>query len=359
MIEAKKILIFLTYYEPNISGLTNYAKILAESLNKNNNKVHIITSRFLKILKKNENVNGIEITRINGFRIKKGFLMPTYLLKVIKPISGSNIIFLHFPSIENVLVAVIGKILNKKIITIYHCKIKTNNWFFDWILGVWQKIGILLSEKIVVNSIDYLDGYGLLKNNRKKVVEILPPINLLKTNKSYLWGDKFIVGYLGRISKEKNIEILIEAAKKLGNNYMVILAGPTKAIGEDNYFEYILKKTKNINNIKIIGKIDNPVMFYNSIDCLVLPSNNELESFGMVSAEAIKCGCKAIVSDIPGVRMPVKITGFGDLFNPNSVDDLVNKIKINTQMKKVRNKNNKDYFKEEDFIYKYLQLLEY
>ena len=46
-----KILIGVTYYSPHISGLTNYAKILAEELTKRGNDVRVISSQFSKNLK--------------------------------------------------------------------------------------------------------------------------------------------------------------------------------------------------------------------------------------------------------------------------------------------------------------------
>ena len=51
-----KILIGVTYYSPHISGLTNYAKILAEELSKRGNKVKVISGRYninLKLKEKN------------------------------------------------------------------------------------------------------------------------------------------------------------------------------------------------------------------------------------------------------------------------------------------------------------------
>ena len=42
----KKVLIGLTYYFPYISGLSQYAKLLAEGLVKDGYRVEIITSKF-------------------------------------------------------------------------------------------------------------------------------------------------------------------------------------------------------------------------------------------------------------------------------------------------------------------------
>jgi len=157
-------------------------------------------------------------------------------------------------------------------------------------------------------------------------VEIFPPIKTEISGEKIEIRGKYKIGYLGRISKEKNIECLIEAFTKLPKDYILILAGPEKIVGEKKYQRYILDFINKNKNILKKGEIDNPVKLFNSIDCLVLPSNNPLESFGMVAAEAIKSGCPVIVSDIPGVRLPVKLSKMGELFENNNSDELREKI---------------------------------
>jgi glycosyltransferase involved in cell wall biosynthesis len=55
---------------------------------------------------------------------------------------------------------------------------------------------------------------------------------------------------------------------------------------------------------------------------LALPSTNWTETFGMVQIEAMLCGTPVVASDLPGVREPVEVTGFGKLAGAGSVVDL-------------------------------------
>lgn len=355
LLHRKKILMSLTYYAPNISGLTRYAKILAEELAVNND-VQVVTSRHIKDLAQDETIKKVRVKRIDGLKIGKGFYMPFFVLKTIKLVKTCDTLLLHVPSIENVFLSVAGKILGKNIITVYHCKFKSGNKLVDMVLKNWQNIGITFSNAVVVNSIDYLDGYKLLRKYRKKVVEILPPINVNRSREKYSFGNKKVIGYLGRISKEKNLEILIKAAKKLGGDYLLVLAGPNKTVGEDVYINKIINMAKNTGNVIMIGEIEKPEKFYNSIDCLVLPSNNELESFGMVSAEAIKCGCPVVTTNRPGIRQPVLLSGYGEVFEDNKLDDLVKKI-ITVTAKKMKNKQNNKIFDIKEFFEKYKKII--
>jgi glycosyltransferase involved in cell wall biosynthesis len=65
----------------------------------------------------------------------------------------------------------------------------------------------------------------------------------------------------------------------------------------------------------MLGVLDAAEMpsFLGALDCLVLPSLNSTESFGLVQVEAMLCGTPAVASDLPGVRVPVRETGMGEV----------------------------------------------
>jgi glycosyltransferase involved in cell wall biosynthesis len=51
-------------------------------------------------------------------------------------------------------------------------------------------------------------------------------------------------------------------------------------------------------------------------DVLVLPSDDRLESFGIVQVEAMLNGCPVVATDLPGVRVPIEKTGMGLVIKP-------------------------------------------
>jgi len=324
----KKVLIGLTYYFPYISGLSQYAKLLAEGLVKSGHKVAVITSKHENDLENGEVINGVRIVRVGGFKIGKGMLMPGYLFKIFKEVKRSDVINIYLPSIEGLCLSSLGKLFGKKVIVTYICYFSSGNKILDILIEAWQNLVLTLADIIVIISWDYINGYKLLKPFRSKLIEIHPPIEVKPTKqKMHLVGGKKI-GFLGRISREKNLEVLIEAMDLLPKDWRLYLAGPEKIVGEKKYrnkIETIIRKNKRII---ILGEIENPVTFYNSIDVLVLPSNNKLEAFGMVAAEAVKSGCPVVVSDRPGMRDVIKTGKLGYLFDPNDSHDLAEKLKL-------------------------------
>ena len=62
--------------------------------------------------------------------------------------------------------------------------------------------------------------------------------------------------------------------------------------------------------------------FYRAIDVLVLPSVDRIEAYGLVQVEAMLRGTPCVTSDRPGMREPISISGFGEVFRPGDVNDL-------------------------------------
>jgi glycosyltransferase involved in cell wall biosynthesis len=56
--------------------------------------------------------------------------------------------------------------------------------------------------------------------------------------------------------------------------------------------------------------------FFQVCEVTVLPSLNSTESWGIVQVESMSCSTPVVVSDLPGVRMPVKMTGMGRIVPP-------------------------------------------
>jgi glycosyltransferase involved in cell wall biosynthesis len=191
-----------------------------------------------------------------------------------------------------------------------------------------------LADRIVAYTQDYAEnGSIFLKRFRKKVNYILPPVKVNTRLKPMEWKTKQVIGYVGRIGWEKGLNYLLEAIPKLekglGDDFKIVLVGPYQEVAGDksiNRLKPLLEKYKS--RVVLYGPIDHEKLgaFYKSCQCLVLPSINNLETFGIVQAEAMRCGCPVVASNLPGVRVPIKMTGMGKIAKVGDVDDLVKKI---------------------------------
>lgn len=119
--------------------------------------------------------------------------------------------------------------------------------------------------------------------------------------------------YVGRLSPEKNLPLLLEAFRTLPELQLTIIGfGPQ---------ETELKATAT-PNIRFLGAINNAELpaHYKAADIFILPS--ESEPWGLVVEEALNCGTPVIVSNRVGCNEDLVTAATGLVFHYNSTASL-------------------------------------
>lgn len=326
-----KVLISLSYYYPNISGVSIYAKNLAEELAKKDHEVTILTSQHSKNLPLKETINGVEIIRVPiTFQIGKGalmFLLPFIAFRYIK---NTDIVNCHLPQFESFLIVFLAKFFRKKVILTHHTDLSgwkgIINRISESLVFVSQLIAGYLTDSIITYTKDYADYSSYLKHFTHKTIYAYPLMKIFPVDKHYREvlkkkiGDlPILIGFSGRIAKQKGLEVLFNAVPFLEQKlkkFKIVFAGPYKEVIGENHVHDLKDEIKKYNDkIVFLGLVPNEKMssFYSLLNCLVLPSDDRLESFGFVQVEAMLSGIPVVASNLPGVRIPIKKTGMGEL----------------------------------------------
>lgn len=108
--------------------------------------------------------------------------------------------------------------------------------------------------------------------------------------------DVFVYGFVGRITRDKGVNELLEAYKKLNDDSYLIMVGPSE-VDETINQELYTWASKN-EKIKFTGYTTVVEQYLSAMDCYILPSYREGFGMGVVEAEAM--GVPVIVTDIPG-----------------------------------------------------------
>ena len=154
----------------------------------------------------------------------------------------------------------------------------------------------------------------------------IPLVNSSRIN------NKFLI--VGRLVKKKGIHVAIRALKLLKLkgiqvNLDIVGDGPELDFLINLCNEYALDK-----HINFIGAVENTKLrkIYGKADFFILPSivekNGDQEGLGLVTIEAMACGCIPICSDLEATKDVIADTENGLLFSANTHSDLANKIEI-------------------------------
>ncbi len=373
----KRLLIGLTYYSPNISGVTIYAQLLAEKMIGAGFEVKVLCSRP-KGLKKYAVEEKVKIVRSRVLlAVGKGVLMPNYWWDSLTEVRNSEVVNCHLPQLESLMLAIWAKFFRKKLVVTHHCEFGFTGTLSNKLISIISfpfHLGTyILADKIVSYTKDYAQNSIFLRMFKNKIEYILPPVvvgkegvNKIKEIKEKIKIDKNekIVGFVGRIAWEKGLDYLIEAIELVNKKMKakLVLVGPFKEVAGDKSGKKLKKIIdKNKSRIVLYGPMKHIdlVNFYKICDCLVLPSTDNLETFGIVQAEAMISGCPVVASNLPGVRMPVIMTGLGEIARIGDSVDLAKKIEkvLTTKYSWDEFEKARDIFAIEKFLNSYVKLL--
>lgn len=348
MNKKKNILVLLSYHLPNISGITVETQRLSEELVKRNFSITILTSCHKKDLPQQEIINGVNIVRLPVLtKLGKQPIQPSYFWQVIKYIRKADAVHLHWPYAESFYVGLLTKILGKPLIITHHVDEPDFSTMKPGVRTIAKKalyvshlICGTISKYIIPRTKDYALHSDLLQNFKEKLLYCYPLIyDFTPTTKNRLEMEKkfsqyeYKIGFSGRISRQKGIRYLLKSIpiikKFLGDNFVIAFAGPYKeVIGEHHLGELSQLIKKYQKNLIFLGNLspNRLFAFYESIDCLVLPSIHRAESFGQVQVEAMLRGTPVVASNLPGARIPVRKTGMGKLIKPKNAEKLAKAI---------------------------------
>lgn len=160
----------------------------------------------------------------------------------------------------------------------------------SWAQGV-QK-GVFPPDKVTVvwngssGGID-LERFDFAKRQRWR--------NEVREELGYSDSD-FVYGFVGRITRDKGINELLEAYFSLHTDAKLFLIGRMEDVQTLN--TELMEKARQHPNIQFHDSVTDIERYFAAIDVLLLPSYRE--GFGNVVIEAGAMGTPAIVSDIPG-----------------------------------------------------------
>ena len=138
--------------------------------------------------------------------------------------------------------------------------------------------------------------------------------------------DSLVVGYIGRVGKEKGFDELIQMTKVLEQRYdkfVLLYVGPNEK--PDTVAKTSLEYFETSPRIVYTGGwVDNTEAYYAAMDVFVFPTYRE--GFGSVTIEAEAMGVPVVVSDVPGPQNAIIDGVTGYKVPPKTVEPWVEKI---------------------------------
>jgi glycosyltransferase involved in cell wall biosynthesis len=332
------LLVCLSYYHPNVSGLTISAAEQAEAFVRRGHPAAAISARP-KDTAAREVIGGVQVFRAwMAGRIGKAPIMPLYPFTMWRALDGMAMVGIHMPCPEAGMAALIARLRGRRVIISYVTSISTADRasrIVRAVAALSHLVAGVLADRIQVVSKDYADNSTFCRLFRRKLryavipTPFPPEDQLFQSLKRPKGGGPMHIGYVGRLARQKSLGVLLQAHEGLselvGREVVLHLCGPAAdIIGETDWQATLSAADASQGRIRYHGVLHGKALqaFYGGLDLMVLPSNDRQESFGLVQVEAMLQGVPVVASDLAGMREPVRQTGMGLLCKPGDADDL-------------------------------------
>lgn len=320
----------LTYYYPHWTGLTVHAQWVAEGLVRRGHQVTVLTAQYKPSLARSDRHNGVDIVRLPTVgRLSRGMLMPGFPGAVRRLIREHDVVQMHTPLPEALLVAWLARRAGTGSLFTHHGDVVMPAGLFNQIvqhgMAAMMTQAMRWSDAITSYSRDYAENSAFLRPFLHKASFIQPPVEIPSPVPEQVMAMRRelglegvpVVGFAGRFVEEKGFDFLLQAIPRIvkempGTKFA--FAGECNVVYE-RFFErckpLIDQNREHLVFLGLVTDRQRLANFYSMCDVFALPSRTDC--LAIVQVEAMLCGTPAVVSDIPGARVAVQATGMGKL----------------------------------------------
>ncbi|MCL5106670.1 MAG: glycosyltransferase [Candidatus Parvarchaeota archaeon] len=341
--ETLKIAFYTDSYLPSRDGVVTSIINTRKELERRGHEVYVFASgggETAKLAKKDKRLYVIKGMKFNKYPQYTMGLINRESMKVMEIMP--DVIHAHTPFTAGLFGYRASVQLNTKFIGTFHTMVFSDEAIAAYFTN--NRTVMKLSRFVVMRYLKWfysktdsviaptLYVKDILKKNGLKNIQIIPTgidFDSMKREKREkarmqlgLSSKDKIILYFGRVSREKNIEILIKAAKPLSaSGFKVIIAGSGPYTGE---LRTLSKKIGNKNVIfaGFIKENDIP-LYYASADILCNPSTFETQ--GIVDLYASFYGIPLLLPEKGAQEELLKYAKCGEKFNVHSIKNLVEK----------------------------------
>ncbi len=339
MEKKPKLLIVADTYYPKVDGTLIFIEEFMKRT-KDDFEVSLLVPDYG--IKKGHNVTYIhtsKIFKISGYSNMK--LTIGNLRRIKKAVKEADIVFVQGPGLISYLSIWYAHRKYKKTFFYTH----TISWelfekFFPTILkkllyNIIKKMSIFLYNRCTEILVPYSDLKRHLEEEGVKtnmdvarlgvdIERFCPPRDKAASKiKMNITPDKLVIGYVGRISREKNTHLLLEAFKKLDKrkNAVLLMVGDGP---EDQTAEF-----RQTDNCIVTGFVRNVDDYLKAMDVFVMPSLTETTS--LATLEAMSSGLPVIATKVGFIKNYL-IRNHNGVFFPRNSSTLLS-IKIDKLLK--------------------------
>lgn len=330
------ILMMTNTFTPHVGGVARSIESFTAAYRKNGHQVMVVAPTFENTPENEINVVRIPaIQRFNGSDFSVILPTPGFLTDAVESF-GADVVHVHHPFLIGDTALRIVKQHELPLVFTHHTMYEQYTHYVPGNSSALKKFVIKLST-CYANLCNLVFAPSASVATILRGRGVITPIEVVPTGVDLdlfdcgngagfraamdIPAEAFVIGHLGRLAPEKNLEFLAMAvAAYLKSDsrarFLVVGSGPS-----ENCIRAIFKDRHLSSRLHIVSRLDQPLLAsaYKAMDVFAFASKSETQ--GMVLTEAMAAGIPVVALDAPGVREVVEDTVNGLLLHTETIYD--------------------------------------
>ena len=298
----KKMLIVADTYVPKIDGIVRFLMEIVPRLHSFD--ITLLVPDFGKAWYEKE--IRLKVSRtisLSGYAPMR--LSFSNIRKIRDAVKAADIVFIQGPALISYVALHYARKFNKRTVHFVHLimwELYANHLFrwLRWCTGMLRSLTIshwynlcdvlIVPYKGLVHELDAL-GVTVPKAVVRLGVDTMqfsPADKVAAKKRLGIEPHVLVIGYVGRISYEKNVAVLLEAFKRIKTEFNAVLM----IVGSGVH----MKMFENVPDVKLMGFQYDVVPYLQAMDVFVMPSLTETTS--LATLEAMSCGVPVITTRV-------------------------------------------------------------
>jgi glycosyltransferase involved in cell wall biosynthesis len=333
-----RIVQVLPFFHPHAGGVESHVRGLVREFTREGHEVIVVTSRYDRHLPVREEMEGYQVLRSRTWGVVLDTPLDFGTGSVVHGLDA-DVFHLHYPPPLTSYFA--ARVLARKKASVcltYHCDLYLPSAGGRLLAGLYQRVFLPTTlertERVIVHTRSYGGTSAPLRGRELSVIpsavdldRFRPGLDASRLRTDLHLEGKRILVFTGRLVPHKGVDVILEALAQLPSDVVLVVIGAGPRLPSLVGLSRRLGVEERVRFCPAVSDEELP-LFLALGDVFVFPSQNRLEGFGLVVAEAMAAGLPVVVADMPGVREVIEPGKEGLLAEPLIATDLAAKIRI-------------------------------
>ncbi|HYB78892.1 MAG TPA: glycosyltransferase family 4 protein [Thermoplasmata archaeon] len=327
----------LPFFHPHAGGVESHVRGLVREFTHQGHEVTIVTSRYDRNLPAQEEMEGYRVLRSRTW----GMLLDTPLDigtgSLVRSLDA-DVFHLHYPPpLTSYFAARTLSRTKAPVCLTYHCDLYLPSAGGRLLAGLYQRVFLPTTldraQRIIVHTRSYGVTSAPLRGRAMSVIpsavdldRFRPGLDASRLRTDLQLEGKRVMVFTGRLVPHKGVDVILEALAQLPSDVVLVVVGAGPRLPSLVGLARRLGVEERVRFCPAVSDEELP-LFLALGDVFVFPSQNRLEGFGLVVAEAMAAGLPVVVADMPGVREVIEPGKEGLLAEPLIASDLAAKVR--------------------------------